>query len=317
MCKINSVKNPHKYDIGSIADLCIDIIIQSDVKPKFGQVEQLIEDYCIDAGGSVAIFASQYAKLGGKICLAGLLGDDAQGNIVLSRLKESQVDVSLVKSRKDIVTAMGFNYSCKGDRALLVSLSSLESISPIIFEQALLVNTLHWHIGGFFLLKKIAGHWIPFLKELKVRGTTVSLDTNWDPDEQWGDVLTILPFIDVFIPNDAEAMAITRKESIHDAGILLLKYCPLIVIKCGEKGAVVFSRQSVEEFNIPEELLKNLNIKDTTGAGDNFDAGFLFMWLRNKSISESVINGFRCAISSLGGLGGIKNQYHPQIPNYE
>jgi len=51
-----------------------------------------------------------------------------------------------------------------------------------------------------------------------------------------------------------------------------------------------------------------LSIVDTTGAGDNFDAGFIRAWLLGYDIDFSLRLGHRCASSSLGALGGIRGQ---------
>jgi ribokinase len=297
-----------KFDVVSIADLCIDIIITGTVKPIYGQVEQLVDNYTIDVGGSVGIFASQFAKLGGKVCLFGKVGDDTQGKIILEKLASAGVDVSFVEVCLNAPTAMGLNLSCNNDRALLACLAAIDLIDKDIFKQTMTVKTKHWHIGSYFLLKGLVGSWRDWIKELKKEKLSVSLDTNWDPEENWNAVLEILPLVDVFLPNESEALSITGQDDILKAGEKLASYCPLVVIKCGEKGAIIFTNNEVYEYPIPENLLENLKILDTTGAGDNFDAGFLYSWLQGEKLAACITLAFKCAISSLQALGGVQMQ---------
>jgi len=306
--KVVKMNEAKIFDVVSIADLCIDIIITGTVKPIYGQVEQLVDNYTIDVGGSVAIFASQFAKLGGEVCLFGKVGNDIQGKIILERLALAGVDVSYVNICSNTPTAMGLNLSCNNDRALLACLAAIDLIDKDIFKQTMKVKTRHWHIGSYFLIKGLVGSWSDLIKELKKEKVSISLDTNWDPEENWDSILEILPLVDIFLPNESEALSITRQDDILKAGKTLVSYCPLVIIKCGEKGAMIFTNNEVFEYPIPESLLENLKILDTTGAGDNFDAGFLFSWLQDEKLDACIELAFKCAISSLKALGGVQMQ---------
>ena len=68
-----------KFDVAVIADLCVDILIRGDVVPVWGQVEQFVDDYCLELGGSAGIFASQFTRLGGRVGLYGKVGNDLFG----------------------------------------------------------------------------------------------------------------------------------------------------------------------------------------------------------------------------------------------
>lgn len=310
----NVIKNAlKKINIIAVADLCIDILIDAKVKPEYGQVEQLADSYSLDLGGSVGIFATQMAKLGGKISVAGKLGKDPQGKIILQTLEESGVDTSLIDILDEEKTPLGLNLSCQGDRAMLTYLGTLKLIGPSIFKEEWLTMASHWHIGGYFLLDNLIPAWPEWIRTLKDNGVSISLDTNWDPAGEWKTITEILPMIDVFLPNEAEAMAISGKPDVYEAGKFLSALCPLVVIKRGAEGALAFSEDSVVEFKIPEAFLENLKILDTTGAGDNFDAGFMFEWLNNRTLNECLYRATQCGTQSLNSLGGIKAQFVPGL----
>ncbi|MET6996425.1 carbohydrate kinase family protein [Chitinophaga defluvii] len=297
-----------RFDILAMADLCFDIIISGPDAPQFNQVELLVDDYIIDLGGSVGIFACQFAKLGGTIALLGNVGKDIPGQIIIDRLKGAGVETSLISVYDGEKTAMGLNLFCKGDRAMLTCLGVMDQSIPAIFSAALSHKAKHWHIGGYFLLRELIHTWPVWVQTLKAQGVSISLDTNWDPSGKWENVYALLPMIDIFLPNEAEAMAISGKKNITEAGLFLAEVCPLVVIKMGEQGAMVFKQGNENYYPLPASLTAALHIVDTTGAGDNFDAGFIFSWLSGAAESSCIENAFRCAVSSLTGLGGIAKQ---------
>jgi ribokinase len=297
-----------RFDVLAVADLCFDMLITGPQQPQFNQVELLVDDYKIDLGGSVGIFASQFSKLGGSIALIGNIGNDIPGDIILKRLREAGVNTDLISKSDTEHTAMGLNLFCKGDRAMLTYLGVMDRNNGSTFTEDLVPKARHWHIGGYFLLRELIPAWPAWMHTLKKNGITVSLDTNWDPSGNWEDVFQLLKMVDVFLPNENEALAITGKDDLIEAGFQLAEQCPLVVIKTGEKGAIVFKGAEKIEYSIPSSLLENLNIVDTTGAGDNFDAGFMFSWLSGKEEKICIETAFRCAVSSLNALGGIEKQ---------
>ncbi|MBC7827628.1 MAG: carbohydrate kinase family protein [Chitinophagaceae bacterium] len=296
------------YDVMAIADLCIDILVSGPSKPEFGQVELLAGDYTMSLGGSVGIFASQVAKLGGKVALIGTTGDDAAGKIIMEELLNAGVDTSFVAILPDRKTAMGLNISVNGDRAMLAYLGSMDFIGQYELQEIYTRLSSHWHIGSFFLLHNLIPSWREWIRKLKKQGVTVSLDTNWSPSGKWYDVIELLPEVDVFLPNDAEALAISGETDIISAGKKLSMICQLVVIKCGAQGSMVFVKGVCDSYPIASALLTNLIIKDTTGAGDNFDAGFIYYWMKGFDIKTCIEEATHCAVSSLQSLGGIAGQ---------
>jgi sugar/nucleoside kinase (ribokinase family) len=112
----------------------------------------------------------------------------------------------------------------------------------------------------------------------------------------------------VFLPNEGEALHISGKDDLDQAGKWLAGITGLTVIKCGAQGAVAFKGDERTQFAVPQALLDGLRIVDTTGAGDNFDAGFMFAWLQGEALADCVALGMKCATASLGAIGGIEGQ---------
>ncbi len=294
--------------VSVISDLCVDFLVKGNVTPRFGQAEQLVDDYDIELGGSAAIFASQFARLGGSVSLYGLVGEDLFGQFLLRRLEETGV-ISRVGIREDIRTSVGLGLIRGQDRAMLTYDGSMRAMDPkLLFTREFFESTGHLHICSYFLLEQFQDHWPDVIRELKSREASVSLDTNWSPAGDWERALDILPLIDVFLPNEQEAVHISNESGVDDAGEWLALHGPLVIVKRGELGASVYSQTGKTHHSIPNELTDGLVIKDTTGAGDNFDAGFLYAWLNSRNIGDCVNAGMRCGTSSLNKIGGIAGQ---------
>lgn len=303
-----------KYDVAVVADLCLDILLSGKVKPIYGQVEQYVDDYAVDLGGSAVIFASQFAKLGGKVGLIGSVGDDAFGEILIKKLNDLHIPTNHVITKPGIKTSVGVGLSYFDDRAMLTYQGSMAALSvEDILNSKVLDQTCHLHIAGYFLLDQLFGFWPEVLIELQKKGITTSLDTNWAPNNNWNKVKELLPYINVFMPNEEEAKKISDKTDIMEAGAWLAKFCQIVVIKRGGEGATIFKEKFHFHTDVPQEISKDLKIADTTGAGDNFDAGFLREWLQGKPLKVCGMTAVKCGTLSLSQIGGIQGQLQENI----
>lgn len=300
-------------DVLSVSDTCVDLIVTGNVRPKFGQVEQLVDDYAVDVGGSAPIFASQFVKLGGRAGLVGALGDDPFGRLALERLRSVGVDTSRLDVRREVKTALGLGLSEPGDRAMLTYLGSIDALGPEALTEELLRACRHWHLASYFLLAKLRGAWREWLRRARQAGLSTSLDTNWDPANRWEGVRELLPFVQVFLPNEAEAQAIAREKDVYRAGAALAREGPLVVVKRGERGAAAFDGVKSWEVPDPADVNVPLRVVDTTGAGDSFDAGFLRAWLLRRPVEDCLRWGMRCGRASLAAAGGIEAQLRRRV----
>jgi sugar/nucleoside kinase (ribokinase family) len=218
-----------------------------------------------------------------------------------------------VKRSNRFKTPLGLNISVKGDRSMLTVLGTLQEIGPDLVKGIDLSQVKHWHIAGYFLLPALFPFWPGFLTQLKQQGITVSLDTNWSPEENWEQVLDILPMIDLFLPNDQEAMAISRTTSYRAAGAWLAERCGTVVIKRGSEGATVFAEGREQSASVADHWPGKVHLVDTTGAGDSFDGGYLFEWLKGASVDTCLKTGILCGTHCVQGTGGLQTQYNPSI----
>jgi sugar/nucleoside kinase (ribokinase family) len=151
-------------------------------------------------------------------------------------------------------------------------------------DMGYLESARHLHLSSFFLhrgLRSKIGH---LFRHAKAAGLSTSLDTNDDPEDKWGqDLSDILKYVDVFLPNDREAKRIARTEDLSQAINFLAKLAKIVVVKRGTSAAICRSGQ--EQWSHVPPKVKTV---DDVGAGDSFDAGFIYQYLRGAKLEDCL-----------------------------
>ena len=295
-----------KFDIAVIGDVNPDLILTGkNIIPEFGQVEKWIDDAELTIGGSAGIFAVGAAKLGLKVTFIGKVGDDHFGYFMKDRMTAQGIDVSGLVIDPSVKTGLSISLSDGNDRAILTFGGSnlLLNFQDIDFE--IVAQSRHLHSGSFYLLNNIRQDLAIVYKKAKEMGLSTSIDTNYDPKEKWeGDIFNVLDYTDVFLPNMTELMAISGEKDPDSAIRHLTKNRNLlVVVKNGEDGA--FAEKDKVRYSAETIQVKPI---DTTGAGDSFDAGFLFGFLNGLGIEKSLRIGCICGALSTLGIGGTSTQ---------
>ncbi len=296
------------YDILCFADTAVDLLMRGrDVVPQFGQVEKLVEGYELELGGSCCLFAAQAAKLGLKVAALGRVGADSFGQLVIAKLSGAGVDTRFITVDPALKTGLTVHLTPEGsnDRAMLTYLGSLCALTPADVTDEILTSARHLHLGSYFLHTGLLPEWGSITRRAKALGVSVSLDTNWDPTEQWdGGLSEVLPLVDVLLPNEQEAQLIARRATLADAVAVLRAHAGLLALKLGEAGAQVYPADGVLSFRpAPAEAGG-----DSTGAGDAFDAGFLAGWLNGLPLQTCLEIGCACGRGVAGRRGGYAGQ---------
>jgi sugar/nucleoside kinase (ribokinase family) len=168
----------------------------------------------------------------------------------------------------------------------------------------LLASSRHLHVASYFLQTALQPGLADLFRRAKAAGLTTSLDTNWDPDERWDSGLAdTYRYIDVLLPNEQEAMHLGKARDWRTGALTLAANGPIVVVKRGANGAVLI--QDEESFEVEAPRAKVL---DTTGAGDSFNAGFLYGFLRGWSPMRSLQLAVACGTLSTRAVGGTEGQ---------
>ncbi|HSF17234.1 MAG TPA: carbohydrate kinase family protein [Vicinamibacteria bacterium] len=272
-----------------VGELNADVVLKGDSRFRPGR-EMLVDDFRLTLGSASAICASGLARLGNDVGFVGLVGNDLLGRFCLDQLAASGVDVSRVVVDEGERTGVTVSLSTSEDRALATYPGAMERFElhklPPGFD--------HVHVSSYFLQKRLARHLPALFRAARARGSTTSLDPGHDPEQRWDSGLgETLAEVDVFLPNELELSALG-----HEIG-----EGTLVVVKRGSAGAE--SRAGETRFRVPAP---RVDVVDTTGAGDSFNAGFLHAWKSGKTLQECLRYGVVAGSLSTRSLGGITAQ---------
>jgi sugar/nucleoside kinase (ribokinase family) len=294
-----------RFDVVAIGEINADLILVSDVEPAFGQVERLVQDANLCIGSSAAIFACGAARLGLKTSIVGKVGRDLFGEFMTDSLKARGIDTSGLVIDRNIRTGVTVILSKGQDRAILTYPGAISALRFSEIDFSIIRRASHLHLSSFFLLNSLRPDLPRLCREAREAGLTVSMDPNYDPAEKWDDGLQeTLKHVDIFLPNATEAKAITGEELAENAIGLLAERIPLVALKLGEQGAMA------KQGTAPMIVLgsRKVNVVDTVGAGDSFDAGFLFGFLRGYELHEALELAVSCGALSTRKPGGTDAQ---------
>jgi ribokinase len=316
-------REPRALDLLVVGDANPDLILRGgDIEPVFGQRERVVDDGALVLGGSGAITAVGAARLGLRTAMAAAVGDDVLGRFVLETLAAADVETTAVRIADDVPTGISVALARPDDRAVLTALGALAALDAADVPDALLRRTRHVHVASPFLQPRLRDGLRQLVARAHAAGATVSLDTGWDPEQQWTPVATVVGIIDVLLPNTQEAVRLAAaaqrptgspaprrrpvtaadEEPVAAAGILA-DHGPLVVVKNGADGAV-----AVHDGTVVRSAAYSVQTVDATGAGDSFDAGFLAGWLGGADLAFSLALGCACGALSTRRAGGTAAQ---------
>ncbi|MEU8705149.1 carbohydrate kinase family protein [Streptomyces sp. NPDC048565] len=301
---------PSTFDLLVIGDANPDIVLGPlDTPLAFGQREQLVETGLLTLGGSAAIMACGAARLGMKVAFAGRVGDDDAGRYVRSALHARGVNTDALRLDPGLPTPLTTVFTRAGDRAILTAPGTLHATTGDDVPEALLADCRHVHAASYFLMPALAEALPGLMRVARRHGATTSLDTNDDPSGAWrGDALdALLAVTDILLPNAQEAIALAGPAAGHvrldEAAARLAALGPLVVVKNGADGALAHDGRSVlRTAGVPASP------KDTVGAGDSFDAGFVTATLNGLGTTDALELAAACGALSTRAHGGTPAQ---------
>jgi sugar/nucleoside kinase (ribokinase family) len=296
-----------KHDILVVGELNIDLILDRiPVFPVLGK-EILADKMELVLGSSSAILASNLASLGVNVAFTGKLGKDDFGEFVLDCLKDRGVFTGFIKRDSSVKTGATIILNYPEDRAMVTHKGAMDALTLQDIPAADLQTARHMHLSSYYLQDGIRNDCPALFKMAQDAGLTTSLDTNWDPAEEWGkEIFEVLACVDVFLPNHQEAMLITGRKSVERALDELARYARTVVIKLGKEGAV--GRQNDMTTRINAYRVKQV---DAVGAGDSFNSGFLYKFLQGAALEECMGMGNACgalSVTKAGGTAAFQNK---------
>ncbi len=279
-----------------IGNVNADLIVRPATQLPPPGTELTVEGIEIRTGGAAGITALTMGRLGFPPRLIGCVGDDAFGASINEELRRAGVaDGASVVSGARTGISMAFEAPGR-DRSFLTFLGGLSTFDASMIPADALDTSLVLFCG-YFLLPALRGEPIRRLLEVvRTRGGMTLLDTGWDPagwpEESRREVRGLLPLVDVFLPNGAETRGLASLGEVTQAARALQQISNgWVVAKLGPDGCAGFGPDGAE-YLVPAPPT---SVKDTTGAGDAFNAGLLYALSREFEWPEALAMATRVA----------------------
>lgn len=284
--------------------LNLDKIYRVDKIPKADE-EGFVKDLQLFPGGSAANTIVGLARLGIRTAYIGKVGDDAEGGILLEDLKREGVDTrAVIKARGRSGTAIIF-VDDSGNRAILVDPGVNDTIRYEEIDLDFVKNFRLIHLTSFICKNGFES--FNSQKKIVDEFELVSFDPGMPYAERGkAEMMQILRRTTIFLPNKAEIEKMFGMNYMDAAEECLSLGIEVVAVKLGEKGCWI--RSGNKEFTVPAYRVKAI---DTTGAGDAFNAGFLYGYLTGKDIETCGKIGNYVAslcIQKIGARAGLPKE---------
>jgi ribokinase len=292
-------------DLLVVGDANPDLVLRGgDVVPAFGQREQLVEHADLTLGGSGAIMACGAARLGLEVAIVAVVGHDELGRFTRERLRSAGVDHRHVQVADGQATGLSVGLVREADRAILTAAGAIAALDPDALPDELLRSARHVHLSSLFLQPLLAAGVARLIERAHDVGASTSIDTGWDPADQWALPTRALREVDVLLPNAEEAVHLAGgADDPREAAKALAAAGATVALKLGADGAGAFTADEAVELPAPA-----VEAVDATGAGDSFDAGFVAAWLEGEGLAAALALGVACGALSTRDAGGTAAQ---------
>ena len=287
-----------KFDVIGFGALNIDMLFKVE-RLAGDEEESFINNYTETCGGSAANTMVGLARLGCKVGFIGKVANDREGNLQLDCFKTEGVDTKGIAQAKKgkSGSVMGFVDS-KGARALYINSGVNDQIEFRELQAPYITQTQFVHLSSFVGEKSFRTQkkLLSFLPD--------SVKISFDPGSLYAQkgFSAIEPIIQnsyVMMPNEVELQLITGEREVpKGAEMLLQSGVKVVAVKLGTKGCYVTNGQEKQMIQ-PFKVL----VVDTTGAGDAFNAGFLYGLIHDKSLAECGRLGNYVAAQSITKMG--------------
>lgn len=297
----------------AVADVVVQTISELPGKGRLG----LVDNISIHTGGCAINAAIDLARLGCEVSLCSLVGDDAFGDFLKTKVIQEGIDTNGLLSTECCSTSSSVVLSHDdGERSFIhnIGANGIFSIKDINWDVINKSDIIF--VAGALLMPVFDGvETALFLKEVKTMGKTTILDTAWDSTGQWMDLLEdCLPYVDYFIPSIEEAEMISGKRDLTDiVDVFKSAGAKNIIIKLGENGCYANINSEVYNLGVYEDV----EVVDTNGAGDSFVSGFITALIEGDSPEEILQFATAVGAHCVGAVGASTGVVHKsQIYRY-
>ena len=275
-----------KYDATIVGLYVLDILGRpvSEI-PKGGDLAY-IDELRLTVAGTAGGTIIDCAKLGLSTLAVGAVGDDEKADFVVSVLEKFGADTAGFERIKGVPTSSTIlNIRPNGERPALHLRGACDYFLPPNKEKLDIFDCKVFHLGGTGLLKKLDGSVsVELLKDAKENGCITTWDLIGATESTIDIVKPLLPHIDYFMPSIEEASIMCGLDDPNDiAKYYLDNGVTNCVLTMGGEGSLFVNKD--ETIKTPAF---DINVVDTTGCGDAFDAGMITSLINNFDLEKSL-----------------------------
>jgi sugar/nucleoside kinase (ribokinase family) len=275
-----------KYDATIVGLYVLDILGRpvSEI-PKGGDLAY-IDELRLTVAGTAGGTIIDCAKLGLSTLAVGAVGDDEKADFVVSVLEKFGADTAGFERIKGVPTSSTIlNIRPNGERPALHLRGACDYFLPPNKEKLNIFDCKVFHLGGTGLLKKLDGSAsVELLKDAKENECITTWDLIGATESTIDIVKPLLPHIDYFMPSIEEASIMCGLDDPKDiAKYYLDNGVTNCVLTMGGEGSLFVNKD--ETIKTPAF---DINVVDTTGCGDAFDAGMITSLINDFDLEKSL-----------------------------
>lgn len=289
-------------DIVALGDVNVDIIGHFSDYPVRGS-DAFARSHAFRCGGSAANTAMALARMGCGVSLIARLGSDPLALTARASLAEAGVGCSLLQWDPNVGTGLMYVVvTPDGERTILGYRGANALTDPDQIDETALAGARHFHLSGYALLadpQRSAALRCHALA--RQHGLTISLDPGTTASEAvLSQVTALLPEVDILLPTLEEARKITGLDSASDCARSLQSLgSSVVALKLGQAGCLVAGDGQV--LRIPG---LDVQVQDSTGAGDSFAAGMIIGHLAGLSPGSTAVLANAMGAVAAARVGG-------------
>ncbi len=295
-------------DVVCLGQFTADVVVTPVAAlPEEGKAA-FVDNISLTNGGCACNTAVSLGRLGVATSVIGKVGCDTLGDFLIQVMNGAGLDThAMVRDPSVNTSATAVLISPAGERSFLHFSGGNACLSEEEIDYEAIRGAKVLHVAAAFLVPGLDGEPMArVLSKARQMGVTTSLDTAWDAEGRWMELLRpCLTEVDVFMPSLEEARALSGKKHPSQMAELFLDYgIRTVVIKLGADGC--YARTAEAECHVP--AFKVDKIVDTLGAGDSFAAGFLAATVKGWPLRRACrfANAVGACCVSARGTTGIR-----------
>jgi sugar/nucleoside kinase (ribokinase family) len=295
-----------------IGDLGYDYIYTS--APLEGGKEVLIRESTRTIAGAAGYFACGLARLGARVFFLTELGNDSDGKQLLAEISERGVEpegIRLLENTRSYYTLIFTDREETTPRQVATYLGPLEHMSSRDLDyRSFTARSQLVYSCNYFQLLTLRSEIEEIFAWARESGKLTVYDANagdgWEDPENLKLLRNnIYPQTDVVFLNEREARFLTGEQNPQAAAMKASPSSEIVVVKRGSAGVLL--REGEQVYHCPAFPLKRA-VQDTVGAGDSFQAAFLYFFLKGYPILQCALLGSANAAATVQHPGGVIGQ---------